>query len=53
MSARIFRRLVATFAALALSSGVALAQSKVTIAVGGGACLCYLPTMLAEATRRI
>lgn len=28
--------------------GVALAQSKVTIAVGGGACLCYLPTMLAE-----
>jgi NitT/TauT family transport system substrate-binding protein len=48
MSARIFRRLVATFAALALSSGLALAQSKVTIAVGGGACLCYLPTMLAE-----
>jgi NitT/TauT family transport system substrate-binding protein len=31
-----------------LSSGLALAQSKVTIAVGGGACLCYLPTMLAE-----
>ncbi len=48
MSARIFRRLVATFAALTLSSGLALAQSKVTIAVGGGACLCYLPTMLAE-----
>jgi NitT/TauT family transport system substrate-binding protein len=48
MSARIFRRLVATFAALAVSSGLALAQSKVTIAVGGGACLCYLPTMLAE-----
>ena len=48
MSARIFRQLVATFAALALSSGLALAQSKVTIAVGGGACLCYLPTMLAE-----
>jgi NitT/TauT family transport system substrate-binding protein len=48
MSARIFRRLVAAFAALALSSGLALAQSKVTIAVGGGACLCYLPTMLAE-----
>jgi NitT/TauT family transport system substrate-binding protein len=26
----------------------ALAQSKVTIAVGGGACLCYLPTVLAK-----
>ena len=26
----------------------ASAQSKVTIAVGGGACLCYLPTVLAK-----
>jgi NitT/TauT family transport system substrate-binding protein len=26
----------------------AAAQSKVTIAVGGGACLCYLPTVLAK-----
>ncbi len=26
----------------------ALAQSKVTIAIGGGACLCYLPTVLAK-----
>jgi NitT/TauT family transport system substrate-binding protein len=26
----------------------ALAQSKITIAVGGGACLCYLPTVLAK-----
>src|SRR5689334_5690981 len=43
-----FRRLTATLAAIALSSGVALAQSKVTIAVGGGACLCYLPTILAK-----
>jgi sulfonate transport system substrate-binding protein len=43
-----FRRLVATFAALMLSSGLALAQSKVTLAVGGGSCLCYLPTMLAQ-----
>ena len=25
-----------------------MAQSKVTIAVGGGACLCYLPTVLAK-----
>ena len=44
----IIRRLVTTIAALLLSSGLALAQSKVTIAVGGAACLCYLPTMLAE-----
>jgi NitT/TauT family transport system substrate-binding protein len=44
-----FRRLAATFAALMLSSGLALAQSKVTLAVGGGSCLCYLPTMLAQA----
>ena len=44
-----FRRLAATFAALLLSSGFALAQSKVTLAVGGGTCLCYLPTMLAQA----
>ena len=53
MFARIFRRgifrnLVASFAALILSSGLALAQSKETIAVGGASCLCYLPTMLAE-----
>jgi NitT/TauT family transport system substrate-binding protein len=26
----------------------ATAQSKVTIAIGGGACLCYLPTVLAK-----
>ena len=43
-----FRRLTAALAAIALSSGVALAQSKVTIAVGGGSCLCYLPTILAK-----
>src|SRR5512135_1675964 len=45
----IFRRLAAAFAVLILSSGLALAQSKVTLAVGGGSCLCYLPTMLAQA----
>jgi NitT/TauT family transport system substrate-binding protein len=44
----LFRRLAATLAALLLSSGLALAQSKITIAVGGGSCLCYLPTMLAQ-----
>jgi NitT/TauT family transport system substrate-binding protein len=49
MSAMIFRRLAATAAALLLSGGIALAQSKVTLAVGGGSCLCYLPTMLAKA----
>ena len=43
-----FRRLVTTLAALVLSSGLVFAQSKVTIAVGGGGCLCYLPTILAK-----
>jgi len=33
--------------ALALAPGLAAAQSKITVAVGGGACLCYLPTVLA------
>ena len=42
------RRFATTLAALLLSSGLALAQSKVTIAVGGAGCLCYLPTMLAQ-----
>jgi NitT/TauT family transport system substrate-binding protein len=46
--AKLIRRVVASFAALAMLSGVALAQSKVTIAVGGSACLCYLPTVLAK-----
>ena len=31
-----------------LTSGFAAAQSKVTIAIGGGSCLCYLPTVLAR-----
>jgi NitT/TauT family transport system substrate-binding protein len=42
------RRLCISLAALLLSSGLALAQSKVTLAVGGGGCLCYLPTILAK-----
>ncbi|MFZ0811855.1 ABC transporter substrate-binding protein [Bradyrhizobium sp.] len=37
-----------TLVALAMISTSASAQSKVTIAVGGGACLCYLPTVLAK-----
>jgi len=48
MSASIFRRLFVSLAALLLSSGLALAQSKITIAVGGAGCLCYLPTVLAK-----
>src|SRR6476619_2711729 len=41
-------RLAGAFLALALSTGIAAAQSKVTIAVGGSACLCYLPPVLAR-----
>ncbi len=43
-----FGRLAGALLALALGSGFAAAQSKVTVAVGGGACLCYLPTVLAK-----
>ncbi|MBI1244734.1 MAG: transporter substrate-binding domain-containing protein [Alphaproteobacteria bacterium] len=45
-----FRRAVVGLAALVLSFAAAagVAQAKVTIAVGGASCLCYLPTMLAE-----
>lgn len=50
--AHIFKRLAATAAVLLLSSGVmsgpVRAQSKVTLAIGGASCLCYLPTMLAK-----
>ena len=38
---KLFGRLAGALLALALTSGVAAAQSKVTIAIGGGACLCY------------
>src|SRR5262245_37261024 len=44
----VIRRVFIAFGALVLASGSALAQTKVTIAVGGAGCLCYLPTMLAE-----
>jgi NitT/TauT family transport system substrate-binding protein len=43
----ILSRLAAMLLALVLTSDLAAAQSKVTIAVGGGGCLCYLPTVLA------
>jgi NitT/TauT family transport system substrate-binding protein len=48
MGARFVRSLTATLAALVFSSGLALAQSKVTLAIGGAGCLCYLPTVLAK-----
>src|SRR6201981_426731 len=44
----IVQKLAAATLALAMISAPALAQSKVTIAVGGGSCLCYLPTVLAK-----
>jgi NitT/TauT family transport system substrate-binding protein len=44
----ILSRLSGALLALALICGPAAAQSKVTIAVGGGGCLCYLPTILAK-----
>ena len=43
-----FNRLIGALLALFLSSGLAAAQTKITIAIGGGACLCYLPTVLAK-----
>src|ERR1700736_4933859 len=45
---KMFGRLAGALLALALTSGFAAAQSKITVAVGGGACLCYLPTVLAK-----
>jgi NitT/TauT family transport system substrate-binding protein len=43
----VLKQAVFSLAALALAMGTASAQ-KVTIAVGGAGCLCYLPTVLAE-----
>jgi NitT/TauT family transport system substrate-binding protein len=44
----IFGRFFGTLLVSLLMSGFAAAQSKITIAVGGGPCLCYLPTVLAK-----
>lgn len=44
----VLRRILSSLAALALMTGAAMAQTKVTIAVGGASCLCYLPTVLAQ-----
>ena len=48
MIAATMRRALSALAALVLMSGLAVAQTKVTIAIGGAACLCYLPTVLAQ-----
>src|SRR4030088_167940 len=45
---KIVGRVAGALLALALTSTFAAAQSKVTVAIGGGACLCYLPTVLAK-----
>src|SRR6202045_1478199 len=44
----ILAKLAAALLALVLISNLAFPQSKITVAVGGGACLCYLPTVLAK-----
>jgi len=47
MFGRIVRYTLAVLGGLALMSGAAAAQSRVTIAVGGAGCLCHLPIILA------
>ncbi|HXD47097.1 MAG TPA: ABC transporter substrate-binding protein [Pseudolabrys sp.] len=47
MSSRMIGRVAAAAVALALSTGMAMAD-KVTLAIGGASCLCYLPTVLAN-----
>jgi NitT/TauT family transport system substrate-binding protein len=47
-ASRTLGRLTGTLLALALTTGLASAATKLTIAVGGGSCLCYLPTVLAK-----
>ena len=46
MIAKLLSRVGVSLAVLALASGAAAA--KITIAIGGAGCLCYLPTVLAE-----
>src|SRR3979411_2212379 len=45
---RIVGRLVGALLALMLMSDIAAAQTKIPMGVGGGPCLCYLPTVLAK-----
>ncbi|MDQ0317256.1 ABC transporter substrate-binding protein [Amorphus orientalis] len=42
------RKLATVAAALLMMGGAAAAQSKVTLAIGGAGCLCYLPTVLTK-----
>jgi len=46
MIAKLLSQIGVSLAVLALACGPALA--KITIAIGGAGCLCYLPTVLAE-----
>jgi NitT/TauT family transport system substrate-binding protein len=48
MKPYLLRRLATALVVLVLTSGIALAQSRVTLAIGGASCLCYLPTLLAH-----
>jgi len=50
MTLKFIRTLAVAIGALALAAGGAAAQGKpkVTIAIGGAGCLCYLPTVLAK-----
>jgi sulfonate transport system substrate-binding protein len=47
---RLFRWILAPLSVLVLMTGLAAAQAlpKVSIAIGGAGCLCYLPTVLAK-----
>jgi len=47
MIGKLVRPLLAASVAVVLTAGAA-AAAKVTIAIGGASCLCYLPTVLAE-----
>src|SRR6185312_16346947 len=45
---RTLSKLGAAGAALLMTAGGAMAAGKVTLAIGGASCLCYLPTVLAK-----
>jgi len=48
MKRYLLRRFSTALAALLLTSAIAFGQSRVTVAIGGASCLCYLPTVLAR-----
>jgi NitT/TauT family transport system substrate-binding protein len=45
---KIASKLFAALLMVLMAGQFAAAQTKITVAVGGGACLCYLPTVLAK-----